>query len=158
MRSSWFLSPDWGGTNGVISSGVTWATGRKTFNIYIANMLLLIQCIHYVLCTFKSYPRYYILHWMLSPFIHLTLLCACVFVSCTNSLLSSAVGWSGCPGCAGSHGRVELGSQESNRQTCRAARALHYSVMPASTARTSVHLHDGSTAWMRGTDEVWEEN
>lgn len=30
VRSSWFLSPDWGGTNGVISSGVTWAGGGET--------------------------------------------------------------------------------------------------------------------------------
>lgn len=29
VRSSWFLSPDCGGTRGVISSGVTWTAGGE---------------------------------------------------------------------------------------------------------------------------------
>lgn len=36
VRSSWFLSPDCGATNGVISSGVTWAAEMKSRNIKAA--------------------------------------------------------------------------------------------------------------------------
>lgn len=54
------------------------------------------------------------------------------------------VGWLEYPGSAGSRGRAEQGIQESNRQTCRAAHVLHYSVRPASITGTSAHLHGGS--------------
>lgn len=71
--------------------------------------------------------------------------CVCACFGCTNSLLDSGVGWSGCPGCAGSRGRAELGSRESDRRTCRAARALRYSATPASKEGTGGRLPDGST-------------
>ena len=70
-------------------------------------------------------------------------------VPSTDSLLDSAEGWSGCPGCAGSRGRAAPGSRESDRRTCRAARALRCSVTPASTAGRGARLHDGSERWRR---------
>lgn len=57
--------------------------------------------------------------------------------------------------CVGSRGRVELGNQGSNRQTCRAAPALHDFGVLASTARTNARPHDGSeeeNRWKEGSN------
>lgn len=77
----------------------------------------------------------------------------CVCVSFTNSLLNLVVDLSASPECAGSHQTVEPESQESNRQTCRAAPVLHYSATLASKARISEHLHGGSRVWI-GAKEI----